>query len=260
MAFVESRLKSLVGKAMHGWQMLDEDDSVLVGLSGGKDSLSMLWLLNERRRRIPIKFNIKALHVEMGFHTVDRQALADFCASMDVEFHLQITDYGPRAHTEENREKSPCFYCAFHRRRELFLAADRLGCRKVALAHQQDDIFETFMMNLLYAGSVATMLPVQPFFSGKLVVIRPMALVNASQTDQFAKLHNLPVQPPCCPSAGQGKRSESRQWLESLYAKNCRIRSCFWNAITSTGLKSLPSPPSTQRKRRGVRKKEKERN
>ena len=252
-SYLERRVVSLAGKAMHGWQMLDEDDQVLVGLSGGKDSLSLLWLLAERKRRIPINFTIKAMHVEMGFNRVDHKALADFCEHLNVEFHLLSTDFGPRAHTEENRQKSPCFFCAFHRRRELFQAADRLGCRKIALAHQQDDILETFMMNLLYAGSLSTMQPVQPFFSGQLMVIRPLALVNAAQTAQFSKKKNLPVQPPCCPSAQSGKRSESREWLESLYAKNRRVRSSFWHAITSTGLPSLPAPPTTQRKRRGLR-------
>lgn len=241
---------SLFGRAMHGWGMLGEGDNLLVGLSGGKDSLALLWLLSERRRRIPIHFTIKAMHVEMGFGTVDHQALAEFCRELDVEFHLLTTDFGPRAHTPENRQKSPCFYCAFQRRRELFQAADRLGCAKLVLAHQQDDLLETFMMNLLYAGNVATMLPVQPFFQGKLTVIRPLALINAAQTAQFCKKKGLPVQPPCCPSSALGKRSESRQWLESLYAKNRRIRASFWNAISSTGLPSLPTQPVTSRGKR----------
>lgn len=242
-----------MGKAMHGWRMLDEGDNVLVGLSGGKDSLSMLWLLAERRRRIPVKFNIKAMHVDMGFNTIDQKALMGFCEHLEVELHVEHTDYGPRAHTEENREKSPCFFCAFHRRRELFQAAARLGCRKLALAHQQDDFLETFMMNMLYAGSLATMLPVQPFFGGEIVVIRPMALINAGQTADLVRHLNLPIQPPCCPSSAMGKRSESREWLESLYSKNKRVRSSMWNAILASGLPSLPSPPSTMRKRRGVR-------
>jgi tRNA 2-thiocytidine biosynthesis protein TtcA len=252
-SFLERRMISLTGKAMHGWQMLSQGDHILAGLSGGKDSLSMLWLLAERRRRLPIDFRLSAVHVEMGYHTVDHQALAAFCQDLAVDFHLIPSDYGPRAHSPENRQKSPCFFCAFHRRREIFQAAARLGCGKIALAHQQDDILETFMLNLLYAGSLGTMLPVQPFFQGKLVLIRPLSLINSSQTSQFCRKKGLPLQPACCPSSAQGKRSESRQWLESLYAANRKIRSSFWHAITSAGLKSLPSPPSTQRRRRGLR-------
>jgi tRNA 2-thiocytidine biosynthesis protein TtcA len=252
-SFSERRVISLAGKAMHGWRMLEDGDNILLGLSGGKDSLSLLWLLAERRRRIPINFTVKAVHVEMGYHTVDHKALAGFCEGLGVEFHLIGSDYGPRAHSPENREKSPCFFCAFHRRRELFQSARRLGCAKIALAHQQDDILETFMMNLLYAGSMGTMLPVQPFFQGEITVIRPLALINASQTGQFCRKKGLPLQPPCCPSSARGKRFESRQWLESLYAQNRRVRSSFWHAITSSGLKSLPQPPGTQRRRRGLR-------
>jgi tRNA 2-thiocytidine biosynthesis protein TtcA len=252
-SFLERRMISLTGKAMHGWQMLNDGDRILAGLSGGKDSLSLLWLLAERRRRVPIKFAISAVHVEMGYHTVNHQALAGFCQELEVDFHLIATDYGPRAHSPENRRKSPCFFCAFQRRREIFQAAARLGCGKIALAHQQDDILETFLLNLLYAGSLGTMLPVQPFFQGKIVLIRPLSLINSSQTGQFCRQKGFPLQPPCCPSSAEGKRSESRQWLESLYARNRKVRSSFWHAITSAGLKSLPGPPGTQRQRRGLR-------
>ncbi len=252
--YVERQAISLCGKAVHGWSMIQDGDGVLVGLSGGKDSLSLLWLLAQRRRRVPIDFTIKAMHVEMGFNSVDSQALERFCRELEVEFHLVETDYGPRAHTAENRENSPCFFCAMHRRRELFQAADRLGCRKLALAHHQDDIFETFLLNLLYAGNLSTMLPVQPFFGGQIVVIRPLALMSAQQTTRFAAQEGLPVQPPCCPSATQGQRANLRGFLEGLHRDNRRVRSAFWHAITSAGLPLLPTPPSTQRQSRARKK------
>ncbi|MGD8561862.1 MAG: tRNA 2-thiocytidine biosynthesis TtcA family protein [Desulfarculaceae bacterium] len=249
-AFVEANLISLCGKAVHGWRMIGDGDGVAVGLSGGKDSLSLLWLLAERRRRVPIDFTIKALHVEMGYHTVDVEALKEFCAGLDIEFHLLETDYGIRAHTPENREKSPCFFCSMHRRRELFQMAAREGCAKLALAHHQDDILETFFMNLFYAGSLSTMLPVQPFFGGEITVIRPLSLINAAQTRRFAEHMELPVQPPCCPAGGEGSRAKVRQMLESFYRGNKKVRPSLWGAITNTGLDTLPPPPTTKRHRR----------
>jgi tRNA 2-thiocytidine biosynthesis protein TtcA len=253
MPYPERQAISLCGKAVHGWAMVDDGDGVLVGLSGGKDSLSLLWLLAERRRRVPITFSLQAAHVEMGFHSVDHGALKEFCDALEVPLTIIETDYGPRAHTEENRENSPCFFCALHRRRELFLASDRLGCRKLAFAHHQDDIFETFMLNSLFAGNLSTMLPVQPFFSGRVVVIRPLALMSAEQTRRFAGLKNLPVQPPCCPSSNLGQRAHLRAFLEDMHHRNKRVRASLWHALVSAGLPSLPTPPTTQRKSRNKR-------
>ena len=248
-------MKSLCGKAVHGWGMISDGDRIAVGLSGGKDSLSLLWLLAERRRRIPIDFGITALHVEMGFGTVDTQALRAFCEQLGVKLLVRPTDYGPRAHTEENRENSPCFFCALNRRRELFLMSDQAGCGKLALAHHQDDILETFMLNLLHAGSLSTMLPVQPFFQGRLVVIRPLSLINAAQTAAFCRQMGFPLQPPCCPSASQGERSRVRETLEAYYRGNDKVRPSVWHALTGSGLPTLPCAPSTQRHRRRKSKK-----
>ncbi len=241
--FYRRELISLCGKAMHGWRMVQDGDCVAVGLSGGKDSLSLLWLLAERRRRVPIDFGLRAFHVEMGYHTVDHGALREFCAGLGVEFTVIETDFGPRAHTAENREKSPCFFCAMHRRRELFQAASAAGCPKLALAHHQDDILETFLMNLFFAGSISTMLPVQPFFGGEITLIRPLAMASAPQTRRFAQRMGLPVQPPCCPSAAEGERARVRTMLDELHAANKKVRPSMWAALTGAGLDTLPPAP-----------------
>jgi tRNA 2-thiocytidine biosynthesis protein TtcA len=241
--FLQRQMAGLVGKAVHGYRMIAHGEKVAVGLSGGKDSLSLLWLLAERRRRVPIDFGIVALHVEMGFGAVDHAALERFCGGLGVELIIRHTDFGPRAHTAENREKSPCFFCALHRRRELFEMAAAAGCAKLALAHHQDDILETFLMNALFAGSLATMLPVQPFFGGEITVIRPLALVDASLTRRFAGKQGLPVQPPCCPSAEAGERARVREFLDGLHRSNKKVRPSLWAAITSAGLPGLPPEP-----------------
>jgi tRNA 2-thiocytidine biosynthesis protein TtcA len=240
--FLERRMKGLCGKAMHGWKMVQDGDRVLLGLSGGKDSLSLLWLLAERRRRIPIDFTIVAAHIEMGYQVVDHGALRALCDELEVEFHLLETDFGPRAHTSENREKSPCFFCAMHRRRELFQLAGKLKCPKLALAHHQDDLIETFLMNAFWAGSLSTMLPVQPFFEGKITVIRPLALIDADYTRRFSRQKGLPVQPPCCPSASTGKRARVRGVLDNLIRENKKVRPNLWTAISTSGLSTLPPP------------------
>ncbi|RJX35074.1 MAG: tRNA 2-thiocytidine biosynthesis protein TtcA [Desulfarculus sp.] len=247
MAFVERQAISLCGKAVHGWSMIHDGERVAIGLSGGKDSLSLTWLLAERRRRVPIDFSLTAFHIEMGYHTVDHQALARFCAELGVEFQVLPTDFGPRAHSPENRENSPCFFCALHRRQELFKLAGAAGCAKLALAHHQDDIFETTLMNLFYSGSLSTMLPVQPLFKGALTIIRPLSLMSADLTRRLAQHKGLPVQPACCPSAGQSRRGRVRGLLDDLLRENRKVRANLWHALTHSGLARLPTPPSTQR-------------
>ncbi|MBU4563269.1 MAG: tRNA 2-thiocytidine biosynthesis TtcA family protein [Desulfarculus sp.] len=247
MAYVERQAISLCGKAVHGWSMIKDQDRVAIGLSGGKDSLCLTWLLAERLRRVPIDYKLIAFHVEMGFGATDHQVLREFCEGLRVEFRLIATDYGPRAHSPENRENSPCFFCALKRRQELFQAAGEAGCRKLALAHHQDDIFETTLMNMFYSGSISTMLPVQPLFHGDLVLIRPLSLMSADITRRFCAAKELPVQPSCCPSAGESRRGRVRELLEDLHRENKKLRPNLWHALTHSGSARLPTPPSTQR-------------
>ncbi|MFH2126700.1 MAG: tRNA 2-thiocytidine biosynthesis TtcA family protein [Pseudomonadota bacterium] len=247
MAYVERQAISLCGKAVHGWSMIQDQDRVAIGLSGGKDSLCLTWLLAERLRRVPIDYKLIAFHVEMGFGATNHQTLREFCEGLGVEFRLITTDYGPRAHSPENRENSPCFFCALKRRQELFQAAGEAGCRKLALAHHQDDIFETTLMNMFYSGSISTMLPVQPLFHGDLVLIRPLSLMSADITRRFCAVKELPVQPPCCPSAGESRRGRVRELLDDLHRENKKLRPNLWHALTHSGSARLPTPPSTQR-------------
>lgn len=249
MSYLERQIISFCGKAVHGWSMIADGERIAVALSGGKDSLSLLWLLHQRLQRVPIDFKLIALHVEMGYGRVDLAALQEFCAGLGVELLVRRTDIGPRAHSEVNRE-NPCFFCAINRRRELFQMTAEAGCRKLALAHHQDDIMETFLMNALYAGNISTMLPVQPFFEGKIVVIRPLSLVTADMTRRFAQQKGLPVQPACCPSAGTSRRARVGRVLLDFFAENKKVRGNLWHAITSTGLEHMPDPPSTARRRR----------
>lgn len=242
MKFLERRVISLCGKAIHGWSMINDGDRVAVGLSGGKDSLGLLWLLNQRRRRVPIDYHLVALHVEMGYGRVDTAALRGFCDSLGIELVVRTTDFGPRAHSEENRE-NPCFFCAMNRRRELFKMTVAAGCGKLALAHHQDDIFETFFLNALYAGNLSTMMPVQPFFDGKIVMIRPLSLVAADQLRRLAALKGFPVQPACCPSAGDTKRARVGAVLKDFFRENKKVRGNLWHAITHPKPDYLPQPP-----------------
>ena len=159
-------LNRLLGKALHAYNMIEDGDRIAVGLSGGKDSWTLLWFLEERLKRVPVHYELFPIHVDPGFDEQSPRTMQRIGRSMGWDIRIEQTDFGIVAHGEANRE-NPCFLCSRLRRQRLFEIADALGCKKLALGHNKDDLIETFMMNLVYAGNLNTMLPRQPFFRGE---------------------------------------------------------------------------------------------
>ena len=157
-----------------------------MAVSGGKDSLSLLWLLRERLRWVPQPYELIAVHLDMGFPGSRPLAVEAFCRNLGIPFHCEQTDYGVRAHGPGNRE-NPCFLCARLRRRHLFEMAHSLKCAKLALGHNQDDIIETFFLNIFFGGQISTMVPRQVFFKGALTLIRPLTLIGEREIKGLVK-------------------------------------------------------------------------
>lgn len=219
-----------LGRAISRYDMISDNDRILVGMSGGKDSLTLMWMLSERLQRIPVDYELLAVYIDPGFEGGFGEALAAYCRQMDYRFLWERTDDGPRAHGPENRE-NPCFLCSWNRRKRIFQIADRLGCNKVAFGHHKDDIIETLFLNICYAGEISTMKPVQPLFKGQLTVIRPFVFVEEDQIRQFARQQQLPRYVNPCPTAARSKRSEIKNLLDRLYKKNEKIRGNIFRAI-----------------------------
>ena len=158
-------LNKAVGQAIHRYDMIIDGDRIVVGLSGGKDSQALLWLLNERQKRIPVNYELLPVYIDPGFESGFGHELKNYYAKTGFKVRMEQTDYGIRAHSSENRE-NPCFLCSRLRRKRLFELAHELGCNKVALGHNKDDIIETLFLNICYAGEISTMVPLQPFFKG----------------------------------------------------------------------------------------------
>ena len=137
-----------MGKALRRYDMIADGDRILVGLSGGKDSLTLMWMLNERRSRIPINYELFAVHIDPGFKKSFSKSLQSYCNKIGFPLRVERTDYGVLAHSSLNRE-NPCFLCSRLRRKRLFEIADELGCSKPALGHNKDDIIETLFLNIL---------------------------------------------------------------------------------------------------------------
>jgi len=221
--------------------MIEDGDRILVALSGGSDSLTLLWILSERLPRIPIHYELIAVHIDPGFDGGFSGPLAAYCREKGYRYRIESTDYGVRGHSPENRE-NPCFLCARLRRKRLFEVAEELGCRKIALGHNKDDLIETLFLNIFYAGEVSTMLPSQPFFRGEFTIIRPLALVEKDIINRFAKKEELPGFVNPCPSAGTTKRQDIREMLQEFYRSNRKIKGNIFRALRHVNTDYLLKP------------------
>ena len=209
---------------------MDDGDRILVGVSGGKDSMALLWSLAERQRRSPVRYELFPVYVDPGFEGGFAEALRAQCRDMGLDLQVAYTDFGLIAHSDENRE-NPCFLCARLRRKRLFEIAHELDCRKVALGHNKDDIIETFFMNICFAGEVSTMIPAQSFFNGLITVIRPLAFVEEDLIRRFVRQQGLAVFHNPCPSANRTKRQEIKELLRQLYRSNPKVKGNVFRAM-----------------------------
>jgi tRNA 2-thiocytidine biosynthesis protein TtcA len=249
MAFAHQEVRRLLGKGIHHYGLIEDGDRIAVGVSGGKDSMLLLWLLRERLRRVPISYELVAVHIDPGFDAESADLLEDFFSQEGFNYEIIRTDHGPRAHGEENRE-NPCFLCSRLRRSVLFRKAGELGCAKIALGHNQDDLIETFFINICYGGQVSGMVPKQEFFGGRMTVIRPFALVPSRSISRMCGDLGLPVVPTKCPSAAKSRRSEIRDMLDGLFRNNSKVRGNIYHAMSNVNCDYLP-PRLPARGRRG---------
>jgi len=235
MAYWEKEIRSLVGKAIHRYGLIQDGDRILVGVSGGKDSLALLHLLKERLKRVPIHYDLFAVHIDLGFDSRRAQILEDHFGKEGLSYHIEFTDIGKRANSSENRE-NPCFLCAWERRKKLFQLANRFKCNKVALGHHKDDIIETLLLNIFYSGEISTMLPFQSLFKGKITIIRPLSLVEEKKIERFALANHLPYGPSGCPSSGKTKRKEVKEIVESLSKRNRKVKGNIFRSLSNVKL------------------------
>jgi tRNA 2-thiocytidine biosynthesis protein TtcA len=240
MSYVEKKVRRLLGRAVQQYGLIDAEDHILVAISGGEDSTALLWLLHDRLARIPIPYELTAAHVDLGFEGEDFSPVQGWLQSLEIPSQIINSQFGLRAHSPENRE-NPCFLCSRLRRAVLFKTARTLGCNKIAFGHNQDDLIETFFINLLFGSQVATMLPRQPFFGGEITVIRPLALLDANTIRRFHRARDLPKATNPCPSKNSGKRQEIREMLHAFYSKNRKVRGNIFHAIHNVNVEYLPS-------------------
>ena len=222
-------------RAFATYKLLEDDDHVLIGLSGGKDSLLLTELLARRARISHPRFRVEAIHVRMEniSYETDTSFLEQFCASLGVPLHLVTTNF--EASSPEEKQKPPCFLCSWYRRKQLFNLAQELGCNKIALGHHQDDLLHTCLMNLLFQGRFDTMPARLQMVKMPLQIIRPLCLIPEKLISQYAELSHYEKQVKLCPYERDTNRTTARQLFEQAEALNPEVRFSMWNALEREG-------------------------
>ena len=224
------RVLSYVRRAVDDYEMIHEGDKIAVGVSAGKDSLTLLCAMAELRRFYPKKFELCAITVDMGFEGTDFSGIQRLCDELGVEYHIFPTEIS-KIIFDVRKEKNPCSLCAKMRRGALYRGAKELGCTSVALGHHFDDVVETFMLNLFYEGRIGCFQPVTYLSNTDIYMIRPMIYMPEKDVRYFAGKAELPVVKSKCPADGNTEREEMKQLLAKLERENKGLRYRIFGAI-----------------------------
>ena len=240
------RIEQRFMKGIVQYGLIEEGDKILVGLSGGKDSLALLELLARRSRIYKPRFSVVAVHVVMTNITYesDMDYLRTYAEGLGVPFVRYETSFDP---STDNR-KSPCFLCSWNRRKALFTVAKEQGCNKIALGHHMDDILETLLMNMTFQGAFSTMPPRLVMRKFDMTIIRPMCLVHESDLVEMAALRGYRKQIKNCPYEKDSHRSEMKDVLKRLEAMNPEARFSLWSSMNNVQADLLPVEVGEQEK------------
>ncbi len=209
------RMLSLLRQAIDQYHLIQEGDRIAVGLSGGKDSMAMLYAMNELKRFYPEHFELCAISVDLGLEGFDTGILENYCDKLGIPLHIVKTQIGPILF-EERKEKNPCSLCAKMRKGALNGKALELGCNKIAYAHHQDDVIETLFLSMFYEGGMYTLEPCFTLDQTNLTIIRPMIYVSEAEVIGFKNKYGLPVAKNPCPADGNTRREFIKNHIREL--------------------------------------------
>lgn len=233
------KLYSYVRRALNDYNMISEGDKIAIGISGGKDSLALLYALAGIRNFYQVKFDIIAVTVDLGWNNIGRKMdlsqIQALCQELSVDYHIIKTDIAQIVF-EERKEQNPCSLCAKMRKGALNEAIKELGCNKVAYAHHKDDVVETMLMSLMYEGRFHTFAPVTYLDKMKVTVIRPMIYVHESDVIGFVRRYNVPVLKSPCPVDGYTRRQYSHDIITELRKENPGVKNRMFTAITDSNI------------------------
>ncbi len=227
---------SFVRKAIDDYHMIEEGDKIAIGISGGKDSLTLLYALHGLKRFYPKKFEVHAVTVDLGFNNVKFEKIQELCDELQVPYTIVKTDIA-KVIFDDRKEDNPCSLCAKMRKGALNDAMKELGCNKIAYAHHKDDVVETMLMSLIFEGRLHTFSPVTYLDRMDLTVIRPLMYMSEVDVIGFVNKYEVPVIKSPCPVDGYTKREYVKNLLKQLNKENPGVKSRIFTAIQNGNLK-----------------------
>ena len=243
---LEKRLNERFVKAMATYHLIEDDDHILVGLSGGKDSLLLTELLAKRAKIDHPRFKVEALHVRMEniHYESDTSYLQQFCEDLGIRLHLKTTSFNlDQLENPDNlenldrqrlrRQKQPCFLCSWQRRKELFNLAQQLGCNKIALGHHQDDLIHTALMNITFQGRFDTMPASLKMRKMPLTIIRPLCMIEETDIKAYAEMQGYQKQAKLCPYETDSHRTDIKRLFDQMEQINPEARFSIWRALNT---------------------------
>jgi tRNA 2-thiocytidine biosynthesis protein TtcA len=232
---LETRLAKKTTKAIVEFNLIDNGDRVMVGLSGGKDSWALLQILDVLRQRAPVTFSLVAVNVDSGYAGYQHQQIAEACARRGWEFHHEATSIGAVIEDKLDADATPCSLCARLRRGVLYRWATKVGATKIALGHHLDDFVETLLLNLFFAGALKAM-PARLVSDDKAhIVIRPLVYVTEAEARAYARANDLPIISCCCPACGDLslQRQRVKRLIMELEREHPNVKSSMLKAIAN---------------------------
>ena len=233
------RINQRFAKGVVKYGLIEDDDRILVGLSGGKDSMALLELLALRSRIHKPRFSLMAVHVGMTniAYRADLDYLKAYSEGLGVPFIHHETSFD----TSTATRKSPCFLCSWNRRKALFTVAKEHGCNKIALGHHMDDILQTLLMNITFQGAFSSMPPKLVMHKFDMTLIRPLCLVHEADLEELAALRGYRKQVKNCPYETASNRAQMKDVLRRLEELNPEARYSLWGSMTNVQEELLPS-------------------
>lgn len=233
------QLMSYARRAIDDYDMISDGDRIAVGISGGKDSLTLLYALHGLKRFYPHPFELEAITIDLGHPGFDVSKIRQLCEEMEIPYTVVKTDIA-QIIFEERKESNPCSLCAKMRKGALNEAIKKTGCNKVAYAHHKDDIIETMILSLIYEGRFYSFSPKTYLDRMDLTVIRPLMYVNEADIKGFRNKYNLPVVKSPCPADGYTKREYAKNLLRQLNLENPGAKERMFSAIINGNIKGWP--------------------
>ncbi len=223
-----SLLLSSVRRCAQNYSMIENGDKIAVGVSGGKDSLALLCALAEMRRFYPFNYDVAAVTIDMGFNKMEFSAVEKLCGELDVEYFVEKTDIGKIVFEES---KDGCSLCSRLRRGALFAKTGKLGCNKLALGHTKEDVAETLLLNLFYAGKMEVFSPKNEPDERGITLIRPLIYTSEKTIEAFCGKNNILTVKNACPMDKQTKRQTVGDMIDKLETENRGVTHRIFRAI-----------------------------